>query len=183
MKLRLHSTLNSSYSNGPGNRFVIWTQGCNLKCPGCFNPETHDHNGGYLIETDELFQQIVSVKGIEGISVSGGEPMLQVEAFYELLNRIRAETNLSVLIYSGFDYEDIKKDENKSIVLDICDILIVGRYDEQLKSNRSLRSSENQKIYFYTNRYTIADLPDIDGEIVIDDKGKVIVSGVSPLQF
>lgn len=180
MKLRVNSILESSYANGPGNRFVIWTQGCNFNCPGCFNPETHDSDGGYLTSIDDLFQEIISEKGIVGISVSGGEPLLQPVALIELLIKIKQETKLSVLVFTGCEFEEIEKDKIKSKVLKYADVLISGRYDETKKSSNQLISSSNQQMHFLTDRYSLKDIPAVDGEIIIDNEGRMIVTGIRP---
>ena len=180
MKLRLNSILRSSYANGPGNRFVIWTQGCSFNCQGCFNPETHSSDGGYEIETGELFEKITAEKDIEGISVSGGEPLLQADGLLFLLKRIKEETDLSVLIFTGFDYDEILKDRKKKEVLNYADILIAGRYDKSKKSNKPLVSSLNQEMLFLTDRYCFDDITPVDGEVVISLDGKILITGVRP---
>jgi anaerobic ribonucleoside-triphosphate reductase activating protein len=178
MKLRLNSILRSSYANGPGNRFVIWTQGCNFNCPGCFNPETHSSDGGYEIETGELFEKIKAEKGIEGLSISGGEPLLQADGLMFLLKRIKEETDLSVLVFTGFEYEEILKDESKNKILKFTDILISGKYDKNQKVNNFLISTANQKLYFLTDRYNVRHIPDTDCEIIINGDGRITITGI-----
>ena len=94
MKIRIHDLIPISNVNGPGKRFCIWVQGCNLNCPNCFNPTTHSFTLGSLYQIEEILQMIVSVKGIEGISISGGEPFLQSNALLELATMIKKKTNL-----------------------------------------------------------------------------------------
>jgi pyruvate-formate lyase-activating enzyme len=101
-RLRLHAFIPRSRANGPGCRAVVWVQGCTLGCPGCFNPETHDFRGGQWVGVDELFERIRALQGtIEGITVSGGEPFQQRPALLALLQRVRAETDLGVLVFTG----------------------------------------------------------------------------------
>jgi len=68
----------SSRVNGPGRRFVIWFQGCSIRCRGCLNPEFHDEDGGHLIETARLVDMIRDLRDeIEGVTFTGGEPLAQ----------------------------------------------------------------------------------------------------------
>lgn len=93
MKLRLHGFESASRANGPGLRAVVWFQGCTLDCPGCFNPETHNPEGGYETDIDFLFQGIISSKNpIKGVSLSGGEPFQKPKALLYLLKLIRIKT-------------------------------------------------------------------------------------------
>src|SRR5262245_10990749 len=99
--LRLHAFIPFSRANGPGTRAVIWSQGCTLNCPGCFNPETHSFKGGEEVSVDDLFRRLASIgERIEGITISGGEPLQQLHPLLAFLRRVRGETNLSVLLFT-----------------------------------------------------------------------------------
>lgn len=123
---------NISYSriNGPGNRIVIWVQGCPLRCVGCFNPKTHSFVTKTEMRVIDLVKQINSNNAIEGITISGGEPLLYPQALIELLNNI--DKNITKILYSGYTVEEIIADELKSRVLKFVDLAIVGRYDKKL---------------------------------------------------
>lgn len=69
---------------GPGKRYVIWTQGCEKRCPGCINPEGRDPSGGYEKSVPELIGSIAAAGDITGVTVSGGEPFLRYEELREL---------------------------------------------------------------------------------------------------
>src|SRR5512146_1753784 len=108
-KLRLHHFLPASRANGPGLRAVIWVQGCTLNCPGCFNPQTHSTREGTLVDVNEVFQQILALgTSIEGVTLSGGEPLQQVQPVLALLKRVRKETSLSTLVFSGYTWQEIE---------------------------------------------------------------------------
>src|SRR5437868_145303 len=88
--LRLHEFLPESRANGPGVRAVVWVQGCSLGCPGCFNPETHPASGGRMASVDDLLREIAGLgDAIEGVTLSGGEPLQQRGAVVALLRRLR----------------------------------------------------------------------------------------------
>ncbi|MDA3837850.1 MAG: 4Fe-4S single cluster domain-containing protein [Candidatus Delongbacteria bacterium] len=182
MKLQINSELVSSSANGPGNRYVIWTQGCELNCDGCFNPESHDINNGFEIDVDELYQNVISIKQNEGVSISGGEPLLQMEPLLELLNKIKKETNLSTLIFTGYTFSEIEVDKELSKILELTDILILGRYENSKPSEHPLLGSSNQEIIFLTDRYSMKDISNIACEVIIDDKGNIKITGIEILK-
>ena len=83
--IRLHNLIEHSFVNGPDSRFVIWTQGCPLHCSGCFNPDTHDVNGGFDMSIGELVDRINNAPDIRGITLTGGEPLMQTKAIVNCL--------------------------------------------------------------------------------------------------
>jgi anaerobic ribonucleoside-triphosphate reductase activating protein len=171
-----------SRANGPGTRFVIWTQGCARRCPGCFNPTTHAHEPHQLISVDEMFDKIMADSTtIEGISISGGEPLEQADAIFKLLTRIRQETSLSTLFFTGYTYDEITANPVHSAILPLIDVLIAGPYDETQRQSSSLLGSKNQQIYLLTNRYTRTQLEYVPPtEVHITPDGQIIISGINP---
>ncbi len=93
-RIRLHHFLPTSRANGPGLRAVIWLQGCTLGCPGCFNPQTHSKKGGDWVSVDQLFSQVMALQSeIQGVTISGGEPLQQMRPLLKLLQRLRVRAN------------------------------------------------------------------------------------------
>ena len=180
--ISVHSLLSQSRANGPGRRAVVWLQGCTLNCPGCFNPETHDIDGGTIMDTDDLAREIISLRhGVEGITISGGEPFLQPKALRRLLAHIRSDSSLSVLIFSGYRRKEIEEMQHGRAILSMTDILIDGRYDTTLHLGAGLLASSNQRIHFLTDRYSPSDLEDTPPfEVLIDSAGAVTVTGINP---
>jgi len=196
--LKIHNFLPSSYANGPGRRAVVWVQGCSLKCPGCYNPDTHNPEGGFTISVSELYNKIVSLKdSIEGITISGGEPLEQPEALAELVQKIRETTNFSIIVFTGYEWNELENILNYSEektnpkptltpnmlrkVINSIDILIAGRFDFKQKIGRHLLGSANKTIRFFTNRYNLKDFDNVpESEIVITADGKVVISGINP---
>jgi anaerobic ribonucleoside-triphosphate reductase activating protein len=183
--LRVHQFLSHSHANGPGRRAVIWVQGCTLGCTGCFNPETHALDGGELISVDELLHRIIALEDtIEGISISGGEPFQQRGPLLALLERVREETLLSVLLFSGYAWEEIQQMPDAEALLVCIDVLIAGRYDASRPVRDGLRSSANQTVHLLTDRYTMGDLQAVPpAEVIITPEGEVLVSGVDPIKW
>lgn len=183
--LRIHSFLPLSYSNGPGKRAVIWVQGCTLGCPGCFNPETHSPNEGELILVDDLFQRIKGLgDSIEGISISGGEPLQQIKSLLTFLKRVRKSTPLSVLIFTGFTWEEMHRMPECEELLEFVDVVVSGRYEESQPIVDGLRTSANQEIHLLAGRYSMCDLQAVPpGEVIISEGGEVILSGTNPIKW
>ena len=89
--LNVHAILPRSRANGPGVRTVIWLQGCTLCCPGCFNPGTHSAEPRLLMpEADLLARIIADQHEIEGVSISGGEPLQQPEGLLAMIEHLAA---------------------------------------------------------------------------------------------
>jgi hypothetical protein len=89
MKVRIAGVSKESVVDGPGVRYVIFAQGCLHNCMGCHNPETHDFNGGYEIDADYLINEIENTKHIDGVTLSGGDPFYQSEAFLYITERLK----------------------------------------------------------------------------------------------
>ena len=183
--LRLHAFLPVSRANGPGARAVVWVQGCSLGCAGCYNAETHAFAGGELVSVDDLFERIASLGDkIEGITISGGEPFQQSGALLRLLRRVREETRLSILIFTGYTWEEAQQMKDAGELLACADVLIAGRYDESQRVAHSLIGSRNKTLHFLTGRYAMADLPAVpQAEVIITPEGDMIVSGIEPLRL
>ncbi len=177
--LRIHGVMPVSRANGPGKRFCIWVQGCMKNCPGCFNPETHALDKGYSVDVNDLYKQLLGTEGIEGISISGGEPMLQAAALCHFLEMVRRSTPLSVVMFSGWTTGEINGNPEAKRLKGLVDILISGPYIKELSIDRPLQSSSNQEVEFLTNRYTVHDVESVwPLEVVIAEDGTIIQSGI-----
>ncbi len=116
--------------NGPGNRLVIWIQGCKFNCKGCFNPETHPYTKEHLVDVVDLVKMINEDTSIEGVTISGGEPLDYPNQIYSLLTGI--DNRLTTILYSGFHYEDVVSNEDLMKAIKLADLSIIGRYDSTL---------------------------------------------------
>lgn len=153
-KLRIAGMVNDSIVDGPGIRLTVFCQGCPHNCPGCHNQHTHDFKGGKEVDIDEIIAKAKSNGLLSGVTFSGGEPMCQAKAFLQLAKRIKAETNLNIICYSGYTIEELKAKNDPDIngLLDICDWLIDGRYvAEDRDLTLPFRGSKNQRIIELAN--------------------------------
>ena len=83
MQGRIHSLESFGTVDGPGTRFVVFVQGCPMRCAYCHNPDTWAMTGGTMMEPEEIFEQYERNKDFYkngGITVTGGEPLMQVDS-------------------------------------------------------------------------------------------------------
>ena len=179
----LHAVLERSAANGPGARAVVWFQGCPLACPGCFNPRTHAAQGGDRVAVADVIERVLSGRdGLEGVTVSGGEPFAQPLALTALLCGIRARSTLSTLVFSGYSLREIERDPPRAASLAWIDVLIAGRYVASQRRARALLGSANQRIHRLSARYGLAELAATPAcEVQIDALGNLVATGVDPL--
>lgn len=155
--INVHSVIPISRVNGPGSRLVVFFQGCARNCPGCFNPDTHPFTKARLYSPDGLLLEFI-LSGIEGITVSGGEPFSQARGLFHLLKRARECYGLSTVVYTGFTYETLAGISPCREIFQWIDVLIDGGYEVDKKEPTLLaRGSTNQKFYFFTSRYELKD--------------------------
>lgn len=183
--LRVHQFLPRSRANGPGVRAVLWVQGCSLGCSGCFNPDTHTFAGGERVPVNDLFQRLIAPSAsIEGLTISGGEPLQQRRPLLALLRRVRWETPLSVVLFTGYTWEEVQRMPEAEVLLSCVDMLIAGRYDASQRLARDLRGSANKTVHLLTNRYTMADVQVVPlAEVIITEAGEVVMSGIDPVHW
>lgn len=153
--LNLAEICPNSRTLGPGNRFIIWVQGCCFRCRDCISPEWIPQKTATLVSPQRLGDLILSTPDIEGITISGGEPMLQAAALSELLAYLRSHSDLSAICYSGFTLSQLRQKSDRDIeaLLAKLDVLIDGQYIPELNDNRGWRGSQNQTVHFLTSRY------------------------------
>jgi len=119
---------------------------------------------------------------IEGVTVSGGEPLQQWDAVVDLLASVRRTSDLSVVLLTGHTLEEIRRRGGSEILLSLVDVLIAGRYVARLRLAKGLRGSSNKKTHFLTARYTLEDLDHVPrSELIIGPDGTLTVTGVDPL--
>ncbi|MDR2899822.1 MAG: radical SAM protein, partial [Clostridiales bacterium] len=108
MLIRISGIVNDSAVDGPGLRLTVFAQGCKHGCYGCHNPQTHDLNGGYFIDTGEIVDKIRKNPLLDGVTFSGGEPFLQVKEFTQLAQSIRQTgLKLNIMAYTGYTWEEL----------------------------------------------------------------------------
>ena len=177
MRLNLARTMARSAANGPGERFVLWVQGCPLGCAGCWNPDTWSFAQRDVRDVADLVTAITSTDGIEGVTFTGGEPFAQARAL-AAVGRGARNAGLSVFVFTGYDLDELATEPHREL-LNIVDVLVAGRYVEEKRTlDLPWRGSSNQRIHFLTDRYSPSDMNGVpEVEVRIERDGSVSVTG------
>lgn len=182
--LNLHSFVARSRANGPGERAVVWVQGCPRKCAGCFNPDSQPFESKEQVTVDSLFDRIMAVKGIDGVTISGGEPFAQAEALVELAKRLH-ERGMSVVCYTGYTLEGLRlgQREDWNALLDQIDLLIDGPFVQSQRCFEPFRGSSNQHFYYLSGRISPEAVQDSvqSVEFTLDADGQITTTGFPEL--
>ncbi len=159
--------------NGPGLRFVLWTQGCSKGCKNCFNPETWSFEKYKLLTPLEIFE-LIKNSSVSGVTITGGDPLEQPEELLELLILLES-LNLSngIILFTGFTIDEINKDFLLRKSLNYIDVLIDGRFEKDQRISSSLRGSENQNIIYFSSKIKEEEL-NIDQEVEVCLEGDII---------
>jgi anaerobic ribonucleoside-triphosphate reductase activating protein len=167
-----------SYIYGPGCRFVIWTQGCSIRCKGCWNHAMWDFAPKLEMTARQLFNNISQCQDtIEGVTLLGGEPLDQYDETLALL-RLCSDSGLSAMLFTGYEMFTIKE-KGMGELFKYVDILITGPYEEK---NRTLQhqwiGSTNQQIHFISDRYKNYKMRNTNYmELTIAEDGSITVMG------
>ena len=137
-------------ADGDGIRTSIFVSGCNRHCTGCFNEEAWDFNSGKNFNSEKYFKiyDLLKKPYYAGLSILGGEPFDQKDN-YLLIELCKAAHTIGkdVWVWSGYTFEELKKDDKKLELLQECDVLVDGPFiDEQKDLSLKWRGSTNQRI-------------------------------------
>ena len=176
-----------TYALGPGFRAGVWVQGCPIHCKGCIAPEWI-LPGGKPVYIRELAERILADKRIQGITLSGGEPMEQAKGLAELLRIIKnMKPELTVICFTGYLYRNLlKRPPSDSVgeLISYLDLLIDGPYIQFQNDNVGLRGSRNQRFHYLTDRLKGYDLEIQPRRIEVNlQGGQAFIVGVPPKKF
>ena len=131
--------------DGVGLRTSLYCAGCENCCPGCHNPQSWDENGGEAVSVEQLFRIIEDAD--MNVTFTGGDPMLHPEGFIALATLIKQNTNKTIWCYTGYLFEDLLQHPLRRKLLELCDVLVDGRYvEEERDLSLHFRGSRNQRI-------------------------------------
>jgi anaerobic ribonucleoside-triphosphate reductase activating protein len=194
----VHTIMPATRANGPGLRCVVFVQGCNLGCPGCWNFWGHTFRGAeFAVET--ILAEVVNRHrqySFDGVTFSGGEPMQQADDLAELLQGLRsALPRLSVGMFTGYSEEELETgryftrrgvDQDQRLALwrsirSQLDFAVMGRYDRLQPSDAPMRTSANQALRLFSTRHTEMDFSVQTVEITIAADGLTRTTGFPTL--
>lgn len=195
----IHALIPASRANGPGLRAVVFFQGCKVGCGGCWNPSTHQFRGTE-IKVDAVAQEVLrACQGykLEGITFSGGEPMQQADGLLRLIQCLHQQAPaLSFGMFSGYGeheldngqywiWGDASSDRGRQRlwqeIHECLDFAILGRFNQAQPSNMPMRTSRNQVLRLFTDRYSPADFSEELTEVNIREGGQVEITGFPTL--
>lgn len=148
--LRVIGVYPETISDGYGLRYAVYFAGCTHRCPGCHNPQSHDPAGGEpLTEAffDAVCEAVVRNPILDGVTLSGGDPLLRPKPMREFLRRLKERTGCNVWCYTGYTLEECLADPDRRECLRYVDTLVDGRYVAALRDlSLDFRGSSNQRI-------------------------------------
>jgi len=137
-----------SVVDGPGFRYVIFTQGCPHHCVGCHNPESHPFTGGRSLELSEVLRALDENPLLAGVTFSGGEPFCQASVLVPIARAVHAR-NKTVVTFTGYTHDQLcaMRDPAVDALLTETDLLIDGPYIEAERDlSLRFRGSRNQRV-------------------------------------
>lgn len=175
--MKIHAIITHSRVNGPGVRSVVYFQGCDLGCSGCWNPATHAFVGAER-SPEDVAMQILGVAGIDGVTFSGGEPMQQAPALLALIKILKVcGLSLSIGLYSGYTERELDAAAIWHDVRQHLDFAVLGRFVAARPSPLPLRTSANQALRLFSDRYREEDFQPQECEVQIMQEGLVQITG------
>lgn len=190
----IHAIVPGSRVNGPGLRSVVYFQGCSVGCRFCWNPRTHPFSGEER-SVEAVAAMVLSAhreRPFDGVTFSGGEPMQQAEDLLTLMKSIRdRQPALSFGMYSGYSEHElasgsywcrtespkIARQEIWHCIRQHLDFAVLGRYVAKRPSVLPLRTSANQRLKLFSDRYREQDFEPQEIEVHIGESGLVEVTG------
>ncbi|MCC6590195.1 MAG: radical SAM protein [Bryobacterales bacterium] len=187
----IHAIIARSRVNGPGARAVVYFQGCNLGCPGCWNPSTHPFAGPNR-STESVAAEVLLNRELDGVTFSGGEPMQQASELLALVHCLkRTCPDFSVGLYSGYTERELEsgaystrdsidQQTRSEVWADLrsqIDFAVLGRFVTARPSRLPLRTSANQTLRLFGARYSESDFDSQECEVQIAPEGLVQITG------
>lgn len=184
--LRIAAWCDGTRALGPGRRAVAWVQGCPFECLGCIAPEWIPAEPAMRMAPRSVVDVLLRDESVEGLTFSGGEPMLQAAGLTAVAREARRRRPLSLICFTGFRLEQLLARPPAPGVDDLLaemDVLIDGRYVRSLDDGRGLRGSTNQRIHHLTDQLRHCDYELLHGERVAEIRlsdGEALLVGVPP---
>lgn len=181
--LQINKIIPETKAEGPGTRYCIYTQGCDIRCDGCANESMWDSSGGQAIPVQEIKQDICRHRyKITGITILGGEPTNQARAVSEIV-QYASDNGLTIILFSGHSYDVLRSRADPYIqkILANCDLLIDGPFvKNQTDFSRPLIGSSNQRYIFLSEKIKVEDITRYKNsfEIRITPRGDIQANGM-----
>ena len=171
IKGNIHSIETCGTVDGPGIRFVIFMQGCPLRCQYCHNPDTWQTDTNKLITVDEIMQKYDGVKDFVqsgGITVTGGEPLLQIDFVTELFKVAKAHGIHTALDTSGITFNQ-ENTENINNLLKYTDLVLLDIKHIDDEEHKKLTGASNKNILAFAQYLSEKQIPVWIRHVVVKD--------------
>lgn len=145
---RIHSIESFSTVDGPGIRYVVFMQGCNLRCKFCHNPDTWNTNSGMQMDVNELIKKILKAKVFfknsgGGVTFSGGEPLVQAKFLIEVCKELKKnDIHITIDTAGNFDVDD----EDINELMKYVDLVLYDIKHIDSNEHKDLVGVDNTKI-------------------------------------
>ncbi len=164
MKGRIHSLQSFGTVDGPGVRYVVFLQGCPMRCKYCHNPDTWAMTGGEEYEASYIIEQYKRNEGFYnggGLTVTGGEPLLQIDFVLELFTLAKAENIHTCIDTSGITYKPGNDAYNDKLiqVLRLTDLVMLDIKHIDPKLHKELTEQPNDGILAFAELLSELDVP------------------------
>ena len=179
--LNIASRIPCTTVEGPGLRYALWVQGCDIDCPGCCNPDLLPFVRRQTILSSRIVDEIEQARdhyGIEGVTFLGGEPSYQAQGLAEVASSCQ-RLGISVMVFTGFRLEQLRRRNLPGVkaLLDHSDIVVDGPFVAALPDQRrNWVGSSNQRFHYMTSRYERSietssfDRPAVEVRVGLDDQ-------------
>ncbi len=169
----IHSTESFGTVDGPGVRFVVFTQGCPLRCLYCHNPDTWEVGKGKKMTAEEILAQYDLTKSYYkdgGLTVTGGEPLLQIDFLIDLFQKAKNKNIHTCLDTSGviFDQNNPKIIEKLDKLLSVTDLILLDLKHIDNEQHKKLCSVKNTNILDFARYLSDKDQPVWIRHVVVD---------------
>lgn len=177
--------LAATRAEGPGERTAVWVQGCEIRCPGCFNPHLWTFRGGERTAPADLVRRVLEA-GTEGLTLLGGEPFDQAAPLAVVAAGVRA-AGRSVMTFTGYTTARLRRAvdagrDDVAALLAATDLLVAGPFlADRIDTRRPWVGSTNQEFVLLDDRFPglldeVSRSPD-RVEVSVDAAGRVAVNG------
>ncbi len=151
MQGRIHSLESFGTVDGPGTRFVVFVQGCPMRCAYCHNPDTWEMNGGTLMEPAEIIEQFernISFYKDGGITVTGGEPLMQIDFLIDLFTLAKKKNIHTCIDTSGiaFNPDNAPLMEKMDRLMTLTNLVMLDIKHIDPEKHKDLTSQPNENI-------------------------------------
>lgn len=147
MKAKIHSFFAGGTVDGPGIRFVIFFNGCPLRCKYCHNPDTWTMDGATSYTVDEIVNRVLKYKGYYanggGVTVTGGEPLLQLDFVIELFKKLKANNIHTAIDTSGITFDSL--DSRYTELIKYTDLVLLDIKHIDAEKHIELTGKSNEK--------------------------------------